>query len=269
MISISAAIQQIVACRTSWGTTIVPLDDVSGRVLAEPLPIEGVEGMLTEGIRLDFRHLVPIATAGVQHIKVFNPPRVSVIASPAYSPLFSSVLGQYGIQPEYFKDLHGKNLEEALTTDLLIISGEDAVHKRLMAAGVEQVFHKVKAKPLKTVWFGYSPTRTRVLVLPENGFSVQVGAKLLLESYLRACWHMPALKPWFLPFLESRPAVQSLDDFVPACMVHKNGLRIKGMHVTPGKEALAAANADGVICHAPDAGSLEPGSLVPFYPWSG
>lgn len=277
MISVTAAIQQIAACRTSWGTEQVLPEQAVGRVLSETLTDREGKTLLEAGTRINFQHLALLVSAGDGQLKVHRSPRTSIVSTgdeaAANNYTLAGLLEQYGIQPETNEKIpaHPAALEKAiiegLETNLLVICGEEGVHKILQEQGVEQVFHKVRAKPLKSFWLGYSPTKTRVMVFPSNTFAVQVGSKLFLESYVRACWHLPSVKPWLLPFLENRSAVNALDEFVPALMVNKNGLRIRGLHFSKTAELTAAAHADGFICHSTDAGSLEPGSLVPFYPW--
>lgn len=388
MISVTAAIQQIAACRTSWGTESIPLEHAVGRVLAVPViadrdyppfnrslrdgfairmcdyhaakkklfPIslneniqpghvvrvqngtilppdfdaviggEDVEEkngnvsvsqdnirafqytlrkgedatagntLLETGCRIQFQHLTLLASLGMEQVTVHRPPRVVIISAgnelrllgaavneeqlrDANSYTFAALLAQYGIQvaSRLLVPDHPASLEQAikasLEADLLLISGGlttvDSVvlPKLLQDCGVEQVFHRVRAKPCKPFWFGYSPTRTRVMLLPGNAFSVQVGAKLFLESYIRACWNLPMVKPWLLPFLDHRAAVHTLDEVVPALLTNKNGLRVRASNVSNAGDITAAARADGIFLHSTDTGNLEPGSLVPFYPW--
>lgn len=388
MISVTAAIQQIAACRTSWGTESIPLEQAVGRVLAEPVmadrdyppfhrslrdgfaicmsdyfaakkklfPISTSEELLPghvtriqngailppgmdaviggedveekngnvsvsnnnikifqhvlrkgedvvagnrvlePGCRIQFQHLALLASLGMANITVHRPPRVVIISAgnelrllgtavneeqlrDANSYTFAGLLAQYGITvesrqvvPEHMVSLQ-KAIAASLDADLLLISGglttvdSSVLPKMLQDCGVEQVFHRVRAKPCKPFWFGYSPTKTRVMIFPGNVFSVQAGAKLFLESYIRACWNLPMVKPWLLPFLDYRAAVHTLDEIVPALLTNKNGLRIRGVHASGAGDVTAAARADGIFLHSTDTGNLEPGSLVPFYPW--
>lgn len=390
MISVTAAMQQIAACRTSWGTESVPLEQSIGRVLAETvtadrdyppfhramkdgfairfsdyeasgrkqfpfyntirqgdnLPLDhavkvpaggilppetnlvigtedaqeqkgqvsfsngnlriyqnifrkgedAMEGqkVLEAGTRIHFQHLALLASFGIASVKVHRPPRVVIISAgkelrllgapvgpdqlrDANSYTIRGMLQQYGISPEpgFLAPEEGTALQElvaaSLDADLLVISGgmtdsnTSAIKKVLLECGVEQVFHRVRANPCKPLWFGYSPTKTRVLLFSAHPFAVQTGSKLFLETYIRACWNLSPVKPWWLPYTDQRTAVTALDEYVPAVLLHKNGLRVRGLHASGN--IISAAHADGIICHATDAGSLEPGSLVPFYPW--
>ncbi len=396
MISVTAAVQQIAACRTNWGAEFVPLEQAVGRVLAEaviadrdyppfhraardgfavriadlhahkrylpvshslrpgevstlellpghavkvwagavlPPDVDAVVGveeteeknghvvftgrelrsyqhmirrgedavaglqLLQVGTRIHFQHLALLAALGVANVKVCCQPRTVIISAgnslrtlgvpvgedqlrDANSYSVNGLLEQYGIQPEarFIVPEHAPSLQQvirdSLEADLLVISGGLEVGESMMVprllqqCGVEQVFHRVRAKLCKSFWFGYSPTKTRVMAFPGNAFSVQVGCKLFLESYIRSCWGLPLLKPWLLPFLEHRGAVHPMDEYVPAQLVNRNGLKVKGLHFSGEGDITAAARADGFICHSTDAGNLEPGSLVPFFPWT-
>jgi molybdopterin molybdotransferase len=375
MISVTAAIQQIAACRTSWGTERIPLEQAIGRVLSAPViadrdyppfnrslrdgfairisdytaarkklfPISSIEEalpghvirirngdilppemdtviggedveekkgnvsvsndhvkvhqhvirkgqdavqgdhLLEPGCRIQLQHIGLLAALGIHHIAVHRPPRVVIISAgselrDANSYIFAALLAQYGIHPVSRFVVQEPALEqtviESLDADLLLISAglttvdSPVIPKLLQDCGVEQVFHRVRAKPCRPFWFGYSPTKTRVMLFPANAFSVEAGAKLFLESYIRACWNLPMVKPWLLPFLDYRAAVHTLDEIVPAILTNKNGLRVRAANASGAGDIIAASRTDGIFLHSTDNGHLEPGSLVPFYPWT-
>lgn len=83
-------------------------------------------------------------------------------------------------------------LREGLQSDLLVISGgvsagqRDLVPGTLEQIGVREVFHKVRLKPGKPLWFGVGPARedrpgTLVFGLPGNPASSLVGFLLLVR----------------------------------------------------------------------------------------
>jgi molybdopterin molybdotransferase len=86
-------------------------------------------------------------------------------------------------------------LERGIHTDLLIITGgvsaghRDLVPATLEAIGVRRVFHKVRLKPGKPLWFGVGPSRgerpgTLVFGLPGNPVSGLVGFLLFIREAL-------------------------------------------------------------------------------------
>ncbi len=88
-------------------------------------------------------------------------------------------------------------LGSGLESDVLLISGgvsaglKDLVPAALLALGVEPVFHKVRIKPGKPLWFGVGPDRgdgpgTLVFGLPGNPASGLVGFLLFVRPALDA-----------------------------------------------------------------------------------
>lgn len=287
MISVAAAIQQIAACRTSWGKSTISLSGAAGFVLAEPLVHASAEiihspPIFQTGTLLSNRHLAAINQAGISHVPVFTPPSVVFIGLsegegmliPQTNQLtVEGVLANYGIPlREALFPVAGspgltKSVASSLDADLLILCG-NMLPKIFLDAGVEPVFNRVKAHPCQAFWFGYSPTRTRVMLMPSNPFAVQVASRLFLESYIRACWGMKGIRPWLLPYAEHRTPIVPQDEYVPAVTVHRNGLKIRATSFSGQTDLGLAAQADGFLCHSIDSGSLEPSSLVPFYPWN-
>ena len=88
----------------------------------------------------------------------------------------------------------GQLIEAGLQSDLLVLSGGvsagtmDLVPALLKEAGVEQVFHKVRVKPGKPIWFGVRQTPTKstyVFGLPGNPVSSLVGFELFVKAAIR------------------------------------------------------------------------------------
>ena len=86
-----------------------------------------------------------------------------------------------------------QQIERGLERDILILSGGvsagmmDLVPGLLKEQGVEQIFHKVKMKPGKPVWFGVrnsNEKQTIVFGLPGNPVSSLVGFQLFVRATL-------------------------------------------------------------------------------------
>ena len=86
-------------------------------------------------------------------------------------------------------------LRRGLESDVLLISGGvsagklDLVPETLASLGVERVFHRVRMKPGKPIWFGVGPERddgpgTLVFGLPGNPMSSAVGFVLFVSQTL-------------------------------------------------------------------------------------
>ncbi|HWA97699.1 MAG TPA: gephyrin-like molybdotransferase Glp [Pirellulales bacterium] len=159
-----------------------------------------------------------LAEVGRDDVMVVPSPQVSVVATgnelvdPAVKPNLGQIrnsngsmlaaaaaeCGAHVLPPQTAHDdrdtlrhILGPALEAA---DVLVVSGGvsvgvlDLVPATLESLGVEQVFHKVRAKPGKPVWFGVhrSETRTRLVFgLPGNPLSSFVGFQLFVRPAIR------------------------------------------------------------------------------------
>ncbi|MBC8874200.1 MAG: molybdopterin molybdotransferase MoeA [Planctomycetes bacterium] len=96
-------------------------------------------------------------------------------------------------------------VQQGLEEDVLVLSGGvsagvlDLVPKVLQDAGVEPVFHKVRLKPGKPMWFGVAPgtaPNTLVFGLPGNPVSSLVCFELFVRPALAAlAGHQPGKQP--------------------------------------------------------------------------
>ena len=141
------------------------------------------EQILSSGRRLRAQELAALAELGVAKVSVRRKPSVAVLATgdelvttdqtPGPGQIRNSnetmLCGQVcnaggvavplGIARDNRDDLR-RHIEEGLNADILLLSGGvsagklDLVPSELERSGVEQVFHKVRVKPGKPVWFG-------------------------------------------------------------------------------------------------------------------
>ena len=87
-----------------------------------------------------------------------------------------------------------REIKAGLDSDILILSGgvsagvRDLVPQTLESLGVQQVFHKVRLKPGKPIWFGIregGQGKTLVFGLPGNPISSLVCFELFVQSAIR------------------------------------------------------------------------------------
>ena len=92
-------------------------------------------------------------------------------------------------------------MEEGLTADVLLLSGGvsagdfDLVPQMLADAGVERIFHKVRVKPGKPIWFGRSSGGAFVFGLPGNPVSALVGFQIFVRAALDRLQDKPVQRP--------------------------------------------------------------------------
>ena len=98
-----------------------------------------------------------------------------------------------GIARDNSEDLR-RHIEDGLNADILLLSGGvsagklDLVPSELERAGVEQIFHKVRVKPGKPVWFGVlrrGSNSCLVFGLPGNPVSSMVCFELFVRTTIR------------------------------------------------------------------------------------
>jgi len=195
----------------------------------------GSRGILTagsRGMRLGAAEIGLAAESGATHVVVEPPVRVAILqtgselvpheAVPAFGqtrnsngPMLTAavtLLGgeaiPLGITADRPEPLRAA-VSRGLAADVLVLSGGvsagdlDLVPGILAACGVEQVFHKVRLKPGKPVWFGRlsrpaGESPTLVFGLPGNPVSSLVCFELFVRPALailagrpRDEWHLP------------------------------------------------------------------------------
>jgi molybdopterin molybdotransferase len=109
-----------------------------------------------------------------------------------------------GISADDESDLRA-NIERGLDADVLLVSGgvstgvKDLVPEVLRAAGLRQVFHKVRMRPGKPLWFGVTSRAdqtTLVFGLPGNPVSGLVCFLLFVSPVIASLSGRPAMAEW-------------------------------------------------------------------------
>lgn len=189
--------------------------------------------ILAAGTRLRPAEIALLAEMGRAEIEVTARPRVAILAtgdelvSPgeplapgqirnSNAPMLTAQVAQFGGEPvnlgigrDRLDDLREK-VSAGLENDFLLLSGgvsageKDLVPQVLREAGVTEIFHKVRVKPGKPIWFGVlekpDEETTYVFGLPGN----PVSSMLCFELFVR-----PALRQ-FLGLSPALPVVVAL-----------------------------------------------------------
>jgi molybdopterin molybdotransferase len=167
---------------------------------------------------------------------------------------------------------------QGLAADVLLLSGGvsagdlDLVPEILRQCGVEKVFHKVRLKPGKPVWFGRlarggGEAGTLVFGLPGNPASSLVCFELfarpaiqILGGRSRDVWHLPRAKAVLSAAAKAAP---DRPVYLPCRLGHVDG----GLVATPlpwtgSSDLLGLAEAQGLIALPAGGGRFEPGAEV-------
>jgi len=277
-------------------------------VLARGREIARGEVVLPKGLRLNGAAIGVMGSVGRNRARIVPQPRVRIVPtgdelveidqnpgpaqirnSNAY--VLRSMIHQAGGLPEVLPIAldEPKSLTESLAAglhaDILIVTGgvsageADLVPDTLAALGVEPVFHKIRLKPGKPLWFGVrhsaeelgqKPVR-QVLVfgLPGNPVSVVVNFLLFVKPAImalrgiskQAASHQTVTLAEVVENRDERPS------YIPARLTHYHDHMAAAPVSWAGSNDLrGAALADGFILMPGGPSRLAPGSQVSFLP---
>jgi molybdopterin molybdotransferase len=248
---------------------------------------------------IDSRLTAFLASLGKQKVKVFAPPSVAILStgaevvpcdqkpSPYQITDINSILleaclkeknipcKKLGIARDASSELQEK-IQEGAACDVFLISGGvsagkyDLIPELLQKQGYEQVFHKVKIKPGRPLWFGRKEQKV-VFGLPGNPVSTQVCYKIFVEPYLKYFLGYP--KAECLPKYCSKevfPKIKnhfSLETYYPAKKIDAARIEAKPFHTSGDFLSLVAS--DGLVQLMPfdKAKNNNHKSFVSFLPW--
>ena len=167
-----------------------------------------------------------------------------------------------------FKSILGK-------FDVLILSGGvsmgafDYVPQALAAAGVETLFHKVKQRPGKPLWFGKNKEGKPVFGLPGNPVSTQVCLYRYVLPYLdRASDAKPVAKE-YVALKEVVEVQTELTCFMPVKISGERGKPLSAAPVVPSGSGdfVALVQSDGFIELPADTFRFAQGTSANFFRW--
>ncbi len=256
--------------------------------------------LIPEGTILNTAGIAICASVGLTNILVYRKPKISVMSTgteiiPAdQTPLphqirdcnsFSSrsLSKVLGIEAKFLgigeddKTVQSSMIKEGLQDDILILSGGvsmgdyDYIPGLLAACGVKKIFHSIKMKPGKPVWFGKSDNGTYVFGLPGNPVSVQVSFKLLVETLIQKLSGNKSPEPEFLALELASPIKirTPRENFVPGRFEFKSGKTVLTQVQLQGSGDFSnLVTSHGLIRCPIGVGEVEKGTLVRFIPWN-
>jgi molybdopterin molybdotransferase len=177
-------------------------------------------------------------------------------------------------------DALASSLQGALSVaDIVLVTGGvsagtlDLVPHVLEQLGVERIFHKVRVKPGKPLWFGVGPARPdgpRPLVfgLPGNPVSGLVGFLLFVRPAIEALSGHLAEADRTIEATLSGPFVHRGDrpTYHPARRTQERPPEVEPLDWAGSADLRAVAGADGFAVFPPGDRSFEAGEIVRFLP---
>jgi len=249
--------------------------------------------ILNRGILLSPTEIAILAVLGKKEVLVTKSPRVAILStgdelvpvgepispfqirdSNAYALLaFFQQMGIEVSKREIVKDdptTLRESLQQVIDFDIVILSGgvsmgaADYVPAALLSLGINKVFHKIKLKPGKPLWFGKSDTGTAFFGLPGNPLSCQVCFKLFIETYIKASQGIKIVSHCKMPLLSSKKKKVQLDEYFPVKLTSE-GLEI--ISFNGSGDVTSTASSTGIALHAFDSEDLKQGDLIQYIPW--
>jgi molybdopterin molybdotransferase len=249
--------------------------------------------IMTKGTHLLAPQVAALAVTGRSEVLVYQQPKIAVISTgdevipvgkevqphqirDSNSYALASFLHQYGITISYNalvpdnKDLLSKAIKDVLAYDVVIFSGgvsmgeADFVPEVLVDCGVQSLFHKVKIKPGKPIWFGKLPSGGVVFGLPGNPMSCQVCYKVFIEPFLRQCSGLNKTRTLQLPLLVDKKKNINLDQYFP-CVFDEGGIRPDV--INGSGDITSTLYSDGLALHPLEADDLVKGDRLDFIFW--
>jgi molybdopterin molybdotransferase len=235
--------------------------------------------LLKKGTVIDLGHIGVLAAAGISEIVAGRLPKVAVLNTGneikswsksleegqiynSNGPMLKALLKNeqvtiidLGIAKDDKKALK-KKIEQGLTADILLVSGGvsmgdfDFVPSMMASMGVEKIFHKIRIKPGKPLFFGLKE-KTAVFGLPGNPTSVYLSFLLFVKTALNKMLDKKKMLPTF------RTAYMQVDykikksDRIYFLLVkvsrEKERLLVKPITTYGSGDLLALAKADGFV----------------------
>jgi molybdopterin molybdotransferase len=176
-------------------------------------------------------------------------------------------------------------LARGLAADVLLITGgvsagnRDLVPEALASLGVDRVFHKVRIKPGKPLWFGVGPPRdgapgALVFGLPGNPVSGVVGFLMFVRPALDRLWARTSSRSYLGRGRLSAPFVHSGDrpTYHPSRLVPRADLpgefEVEPLAWAGSPDLRTVAQADGFAVFPAGDRAYEAGETVDFLHWT-
>ena len=237
-----------------------------------------------------------LAALGKKYLEIFKLPEVAMISTgdeikAVGEPVLSyqirdsnsySLQGffqQYGIKfkskqivSDRKEDLI-RSFKEIQQSDIIILTGgvsagdADFVPDILTQLSVRKIFHKVKIKPGKPLWFGVTENNKVVFALPGNPFSVQAAFKIFIEPYVRKCFGLEPFPGYYLPITFSRKKKTAFDEFFPVALKNDRTICLDKVSFNGSGDITSTIASSGLGWHAADLEELKEGDLIRFLSW--
>ncbi len=254
--------------------------------------------LLRSGLRLGGPEIAILASAGHANVQVARTPSVTIIATGdelvaagqpladhqirlSNGPAMAAALREAGFSD--VRELHVADTPAAITqtlsealerSDVLILSGGVSMGKADFVPGAlheldcKRIFHRIRQRPGKPMWFGVSPRGQLVFALPGNPVSALVcHRRYVLPTLARAAGLRKDTALW-LPLHEALEFSPDLTGFFPAVVERLDGIStVRAIATNTSGDFSALGGTDGLIELPQNQRHFAAGSAVRFIPW--
>ena len=210
--------------------------------------------------------------------KPIEPHEIRMTNGPAVIAMLAAH-GYRGAAHEHLADdpdlLAARIAEHLDAADVLVLSGgvsmgkADFVPQVLGTLGVSEVFHGVRQRPGRPMWFGIGPRKQAVFALPGNPVSTLVCCREYLIPALDTSSGLPAVRPEFAALTEEVTFEPELTCFLPVRLVSNVGGQLLAMPAPTNTSGdfTSLATTDGYVELAADGTRFPAGSAVRLTRW--
>jgi molybdopterin molybdotransferase len=249
--------------------------------------------IIAKGLEITAPILAALASIGKNQVQVPKKPSIAIIttgnevvaidAIPQESQIRNSnqyaLLGfchQLGIQSTKHLHVHDSKEDISLAIqqcegfDIIILTGgvsmgmADYVPDTLQSMGFNNIFHKVKIKPGKPLWFGRK-NNTFAFALPGNPMSVLTTFHIFVKPFLHTFLGKTPTPTFKVPIATLRNQKTPLDEFFPFS-IDQNGHAMPIAHHGSG-DFISASHSIGIALHPAHITSIKAQDLISIYPW--
>lgn len=255
--------------------------------------------LIKAGTPLSTAGIAICASVGMPRVEVYQKPRVNIIStgteivSPSETPLAHQIrdcnsyslraMSRSSILESHFlgigedeKEVLGAMIREGLESDILLLSGGvsmgefDHIPQLLSENGVHNIFHNVKVKPGKPLWFGRVKNGAYVFGLPGNPVSVQTCFRIFVEPLIRKLsgYRNPRHQFLRLPLSESVNSRSNREHYMPGkLIVSETSTSVAPIYIKGSGDFSNFEPSQGLFAFPADKQLLEAGEWVDFLPW--
>ncbi|MCA9037581.1 MAG: molybdopterin molybdotransferase MoeA, partial [Planctomycetaceae bacterium] len=265
--------------------------------------------LLKKGVRVAATHVAALAEFGIKNVPAIRQPRVAILATGdelvdaasepnagqirnSNEPMLEAQVKNcrcwpipLGIARDNREELAAR-IRQGLTADVLLLTGgvsvgiHDFVPSELAAANVRKVFHGVKMKPGKPIWFGIyetapapqqPPHRCLVYGLPGNPVSSLVCFELFVRPALQLLQAQPERTAFQAKLKEDAIVRGDRPVYHPAVLtLSKDAVGIAAQIIPWGgsSDVCTTASANGMALLQPEHGPYKAGDTVEARLWT-